>query len=221
MTTVQTSDQISIKSRIKANPFLKRIALRMLAPKNEYRPRVWVKWVLNPLKHKRGKGSVIRNNTRTDLFPYNNFSIGEFAIIEDFTTINNAVGDVTIGDKTIVGIGSVIIGPVSIGNNVMIAQNIVISGLNHGYEDVNLPPSEQDVTCNPIIISDNVWIGANSVITAGVTLGKHCVIGAGSIVTKNVPAYSVAVGNPARVIKRYNSLNKIWEHQNQQNQPNA
>lgn len=212
--TVQTGDNISIKSKIKANPFLKKIALRMLVPKNEYRPRVWVKWILNPLKHKRGKGSVIRSNSRTDLFPYNNFSIGDYAIIEDFTTINNAVGEVSIGNKSIVGIGSVIIGPVSIGNNVMIAQNIVISGLNHGYEDITLPPSEQAVTCKPIIISDNVWIGANSVITAGVTLGKHCVIGAGSIVTKSIPEYSVAVGNPARVIKRYNSLNNIWENQN-------
>lgn len=211
--TIQTSEHLSIKSRIKANPFLKRIALRLLVPKNEYRPRVWVKWILNPLKHKRGKGSVIGSVSRTDLFPYNNFSIGDQTIIEDFTTINNAVGDITIGNKTIVGIGSVIIGPVSIGNNVMIAQNIVISGLNHGYEDVTIPPSEQDVTCKLIIISDNVWIGANSVITAGVTLGKHCVIGAGSIVTKNIPDYSVAVGNPARVIKKYNKVNKNWENQ--------
>lgn len=211
--SVQPVNHISVKSRIKASPFLKKIALRALIPKNDFMPRVWVKWILNPLKHKRGKGSVIRSNSRTDLFPYNNFSIGENAIVEDFTTINNAVGDVSIGNRTIVGIGSVIIGPVTIGNNVMIAQNIVISGLNHGYEDVTVPPSEQKVTCKPIIISDNVWIGANSVITAGVTLGKHCVIGAGSIVTKSIPDYSVAVGNPARVIKKYNIVNKNWENQ--------
>ncbi|MEJ7779624.1 MAG: acyltransferase [Daejeonella sp.] len=209
--TVQTGDHISIKSKIKANPFLKKIALRMLIPKNEYRPRVWVKWLLNPLKHKYGRGAVIRSCTRTDLFPYNNFSLGQYSVIEDFTTINNAVGDVIIGDKSIVGIGSVIIGPVTIGNNVLIAQNIVMSGLNHGYEDVTVPPSAQEVTCKPIIISDNVWIGANSVITAGVTLGKHCIIGAGSIVTKSVPEYSVAVGNPAKVIKKYNNMNKNWE----------
>lgn len=212
---VQTGNHISIKSRIKANPFLKKIALRMLIPKNEYRPRVWVKWFLNPLKHKRGRSSVIRSGTRTDLFPYNNFSIGKYSVIEDFATVNNAVGDVIIGEKTIVGIGSVIIGPVTIGNNVLIAQNIVMSGLNHGYQDVDIPPSEQDVTCDRILISDNVWIGANSVITAGVTLGKHCIIGAGSVVTKNVPEYSVAVGNPARVIKKYNSLSKHWESPNQ------
>lgn len=202
---------MSIKSRIKSNATLKKIAIRLLTPKNEYRPRIWVKWFLNPFKHKRGQGSVIRPSTRTDLFPYNNFSLGNYSVIEDFTTINNAVGDVTIGDKTIIGIGSVVIGPVAIGNNVLIAQNIVMSGLNHGYEDINLPPSEQDVTCKQIIINDNVWIGANSVITAGVTLGKHCVIGAGSIVTKSIPEYSVAVGNPAKIIKKYNTISKNWD----------
>lgn len=202
---------MSVKSKIKSNPVLKSLALRLLIPQNEYRPRLWVKWFLNPFKHKRGKGAIIRSSARTDLFPYNNFSIGSYSIVEDFTTINNAVGDVTIGDKTIVGIGSVVIGPVDIGNNVMIAQNIVMSGLNHGYQDVSLPPSDQGVTCKTITISDNVWIGSNSVITAGVTLGKHCVIGAGSVVTKSVPPYTVVVGNPARVIKKYNDASNSWE----------
>lgn len=202
---------MSVKQKIKSNPLLKSLALRLLIPKNEYRPRLWVKWFLNPFRHNHAKGSIIRNSARTDLFPYNKFSLGSYSIIEDFTTVNNAVGDVIIGNKTIVGMGSVIIGPVEIGNNVMIAQNIVMSGLNHGYQDVNLPPSEQKVSCNEIKISDNVWIGSNSVITAGVTLGKHAVIGAGSVVTKNVPSYAVAVGNPARIIKKYNSATNDWE----------
>jgi acetyltransferase-like isoleucine patch superfamily enzyme len=61
------------------------------------------------------------------------------------------------------------------------------------------------------VVEDNVWIGANSVITAGVTIGKNAIIGAGSVVTKNIPAYSVAVGNPARVIKQYNFETAAWE----------
>lgn len=202
---------MSVTQKIKSNPFLKSLALRLLIPKNEYRPRLWVKWLLNPFKHKHGKGSIIRNSARTDLFPYNKFSLGACSIIEDFTTVNNAVGDVIIGSKTIVGMGSVIIGPVEIGDNVMIAQNIVMSGLNHGYQDVNIPPSEQDVSLSDIKISDNVWIGSNSVITAGVTLGKHAVIGAGSVVTKSIPSYTVAVGNPARIIKKYNAETNNWE----------
>jgi acetyltransferase-like isoleucine patch superfamily enzyme len=146
-----------------------------------------------------------------DVFPFNQFVLGDSSIIEDFTTINNGVGDVVIGKKTIIGIGSVVIGPVTIGNNVMLAQNIVVSGLNHSYENVNVPTSLQAVTCKEISIGDDVWIGANSVITSGVQLGRHCVIGAGSVVTKDVPAFSIAVGNPAKIIKKYNFEDKLWE----------
>ncbi|MES2426932.1 MAG: acyltransferase [Bacteroidota bacterium] len=146
-----------------------------------------------------------------DVFPFNEFNLGERSVIEDFATINNGVGNVSIGDKSFIGMGNVIIGPVTIGNNVILAQNIVVSGLNHGYEDVNTPPSLQKTICKPIFIADDVWIGANSVITAGVTLGKHCVIGAGSVVTKDVPEFSVAVGNPAKIIKSYNAKSGNWE----------
>lgn len=61
--------------------------------------------------------------------------------------------------------------------------------------------AEAGVSTSPITINDNVWIGANATIAAGVTIGKHFVIGTGSVVTKDVPDYSVAVGNPAKVIK--------------------
>lgn len=201
----------SITSKIKANSVLKKLALRMLIPANQYRPRLWVKWILNPFKHKRGKGSVIQHRTRMDVFPYHKFELGDCSLIEDFSTVNNAVGDVLIGNKTIIGIGSTLIGPIIIGSDVMIAQNVVISALNHGYEEVSISPSHQKIICKEVLISDRVWIGANSVITAGVKLGKHSIIGAGSIVTKDVPDYSVAVGNPAKVVKQYNFKTELWE----------
>jgi acetyltransferase-like isoleucine patch superfamily enzyme len=146
-----------------------------------------------------------------DLFPFKNFKIGSNSIIEDFATINNGVGDVLIGSNTGIGLSNVIIGPVKIGDYVMLAQNIVISGLNHGYEDVTLPPRLQKVVTKQITIEDNVWIGANCVVTAGVTIGKHAVIGAGSVITKDIPEFSVAVGNPARVIKKYNFETSSWQ----------
>lgn len=146
-----------------------------------------------------------------DVFPFKQFNLGFKSLIEDFTTINNGVGDVIIGDRSIIGLGSTIIGPVTIGNDVMLAQNIVISGMNHGYEDIGIPPSRQKDICKQIIIADEVCIGANSVITAGVSLGKHCIVGAGSVVTKDIPAFSVAAGNPARVIKKYNTETKKWQ----------
>jgi len=202
---------MSIISRIKSSPKLKQIALSMLIPKNDFKPRLWVRWFLNPFKHSRGKASIIRWKTRMDLFPFNNFSLGEKSIIEDFATVNNGVGDVIIGNSTIIGMGCVIIGPAAIGNNVMLAQNIVVSGLNHGYEDVSIAPSLQKVSCKEITIEDDVWIGANSTITAGVTLGKHSIVGGGSVVTKDVPPFSIAVGNPAKIIKKYNFENELWE----------
>lgn len=202
---------MSIVDKIKSNPRLKSFALWMLMPKNQARPRLWVKVFLNPLKHKHGKGSLIRRRTRMDVLPFNYFEIGINSTIEDFSTINNGVGDVTIGDRTRIGLGCVLIGPVKVGNDIMFAQNIVVSGLNHGYRDINLPPSLQPVETKPIVIEDNVWIGANSVITAGVTVGKHCVIAAGSVVTKSIPPYSVAGGNPAKILRKYNFDSQIWE----------
>ncbi len=198
-------------STIKSNPKLKKFVHWLLIPRGQARPRFWVNAVVNPFFHKRGKGSVIRSNTRMDVFPFNNFELGAKSIIEDFATINNGVGDVIIGDNCGIGLSNVIIGPVTMGHYVMLAQNIVISGLNHGYEDVTMPPRIQKVVTKQITIEDSVWVGANSVITAGVTIGKHAVIGAGSVVTKDIPQFSVAVGNPARVIKKYNFTSESWE----------
>jgi len=202
---------MSVISKIKSNPALKSAALQLLIPANEHRPRLWVRLFLNPFKHKRGKGSVIRSQTRMDVFPFNQFSLGERSVIEDFSTINNGVGDVFIGDRTIIGLGNTVIGPVKIGNDVMFAQNIVVSAMNHGYEDISIPPSKQKDIIKLITIDDEVWIGANCVITIGVTIGKHSIVGAGSVVTKDIPPYCIAVGNPARVIKRYNSETSTWE----------
>jgi acetyltransferase-like isoleucine patch superfamily enzyme len=202
---------MSLVSYIKSSPALKRRVHWMIVIPNEARPRWWTRLLVNPFIHKKGKHAVIRRRTRIDVFPFNKFALGSNSVIEDFATINNGVGDVTIGNNTIVGISNVIIGPVSIGNEVMLAQNIVISGLNHAYEDVTMSPSRQKEVCKQVIISDEVWIGSNAVITAGVTLGRHCVIGAGSVVTKDVPEFSVAVGNPAKVIKKYDPLSGKWE----------
>lgn len=202
---------MSLVEKIKSNPRLKQLALWSLMPRNQARPRLWVKLFLNPFKHHKGKGSLIRRRTRIDVLPFNDFSLGRDSTIEDFATINNGVGPVYIGDRSRIGLGCVVIGPVTVGNDVMFAQNIVVSGLNHGYQDISLPPSLQAVETKPITIGDDVWIGANAVITAGVKIGKHAVIAAGSIVTKDVPDFSIVVGNPARIIKQYNPSSGKWE----------
>lgn len=202
---------MSLVETIKSNPKLKKFIHWMIIPKNDFRPRFWIRVFVNPLRNKRGKNTIIRRCARMDILPFNKFEIGSKSLIEDFCTINNGVGDVTIGNETIIGLGNTIIGPVIIGNGVMLAQNIVVSGLNHGYEDISISPSKQAVTTKLIIINDDVWIGANATITAGVSIGKHSVIGAGSVVVKDVPDYCIAVGNPARVIKKYNFETKLWD----------
>lgn len=200
----------SLKQRIKANQRLKRLVYWMIIPPHQAKPRKWVSWFVNPFFHKRGKASVIRSRTRMDVVPFNRFELGNFSTIEDFCTVNNAVGDVLIGDETRIGMGNVVIGPVSIGNAVIFAQNVVMSGLNHGYENIDLPIAHQRVTTAAIVVEDECWIGANAVLTAGVTIGKHSVVAAGAVVTKSIPPYSVAVGNPARVIKQYDFDKQEW-----------
>jgi acetyltransferase-like isoleucine patch superfamily enzyme len=200
-----------IISRIKSNVALKDFSLRLLMPKNQARPRLWVKLFLNPLAHKIGKGAIIRTRTRMDVLPFRAFILGDNSTIEDFSTINNGMGKVEIGSNSRVGISNVIIGPVTIGNHVIMAQNVVLSGLNHSYEDISMPISKQKCTTAEIIIEDEAWIGANAVITAGVKIGKHSVVAGGSVVTKDVPPYSIVGGNPARILKMYNPETGIWE----------
>ncbi|NAS32701.1 acyltransferase [Flavobacteriaceae bacterium R38] len=197
--------------KIKSNDRLKRLAHWSILIPNQARPRRWIKWFVNPLVHKRGAKSCIRRRTRLDVVPWNKFSLGEESTIEDFSAINNGVGDVFIGDRTRIGLSNTIIGPVKVGNDVRLAQNVVLSGLNHNYAEIDSPIHEQGVSTKPIEIEDESWIGANVVIVPGVTIGRHSIVAAGSVVTKNVPPYSVAVGNPARVLKQYDFETNQWK----------
>lgn len=201
----------SVIDKIKQDGRLKLFVINLISPKRNPRPRLWVKWFLNPFVHKRGKGSVIRSRrSRIDVFPWHKFEVGRYALIEDFTTINNGAGDVIIGDNARIGIGSVVIGPVSFGNKVGLGQHVFISGFNHGYSDAGRDSNEQDLVKKGVVIEDDTHIGANSVIVAGVHIGTRTQVGAGSVVTKDLPAYCVAAGNPARVLKRYDFEKKEW-----------
>jgi acetyltransferase-like isoleucine patch superfamily enzyme len=200
---------MGLKEKINSNPALKKLVHWMLIPTGDAVPRLWVKLFVNPFVHKHGKGSKIKR-ARMDVLPFNKFELGEKSTIEDYCSINNGVGDVFIGDNTLIGMSNVVIGPVTIGNNVIFAKGVVLSGLNHEYRDITMPISLQKTIVSQIIVEDDCWIGANTVITAGVTIGKHCVVAAGAVVTKSIPPYSVAVGNPARVIKKYDFTTNEW-----------
>ncbi|WP_316929397.1 acyltransferase [Niabella soli] len=184
---------------------------RLMMPKNDYRPRLWFRIFVIPFICKKGRGALIRKSVRLDLLPNNSCSIGDRTIIEDFSIINNTVGAVRIGSNSIIGLSNVVIGPVTVGNNVLFAQHVVLSGLNHNFQDVTIAPVQQGITTGEIIVEDDVWIGANATITAGIRIGRHAVIGAGSVVTKDVPPYSVVVGNPGKIIKQYNREENTWK----------
>jgi acetyltransferase-like isoleucine patch superfamily enzyme len=97
------------------------------------------------------------------------------------------------------------------GNGSGLGQHVFVSGFNHGYKDASINSSVQPLDIKPVIIEDEVHIGANSVVTAGVTIGTRTQIGAGSVVTKSIPPFSIAVGNPCKVIKRFNKETNQWE----------
>ena len=85
-----------------------------------------------------------------------------------------------------------------------------MSGLNHNFDDVTKPIVLQGFSKNEIIIDDGVWIGAGAIIMAGVHIGQNAVVGAGSVVTKNVEAFTVVVGNPARMVKKFDFTVNKW-----------
>ena len=196
---------------LKQHQNIKQLAHKLMVPKNQAKPRKWVSWFVNPFVHTKLSGATICKSVRLDVLPNRKFHLGKNSTIEDFSVVNNGVGDVYIGDRTRIGLGNTIIGPVMIEDDVIFAQNVVLSGLNHAYQDIETPIHKQPISTAQIIVKSGAWIAANSVITAGVTIGKNSVVAAGSVVTKNVPDYSVVAGNPARLIKQYNSETKTWE----------
>lgn len=89
---------------------------------------------------------------------------------------------------------------ISVGDFTMIGPNTVVVAFNHGFERTDVPMRLQRNVSESVMIEDDVWIGANCTICAGVRIGKGSIIGAGAVVTKDIPAYSIAAGIPARVV---------------------
>lgn len=132
-------------------------------------------------------------------------SIGKFAIIRPGNSYGGEIGEgLKIGNNSNIGPYSYIgcSGYIEIGDNVMISPRVSIYAENHVFERTDITLKEQGVQRQFVKIEDDCWIAANSIILAGVTIGKGSVIAAGSVVTKDVPPYSVVAGVPAVVIKQ-------------------
>ncbi len=157
-----------------------------------------------------GKNVVLKGNLKIGKYVkiesnvkiYNNTEIGDNVIIGDNVELrSNGSSFVKIGNKTSINRNSIVIGLVSIGDNCAIAPGCVIVGSNHNFKNRDLNIKSQGLSRKGINISNDVWFGANVVVLDGVNIGEGSVIGAGSVVTKSIPPYSIAVGNPCNVIK--------------------
>jgi acetyltransferase-like isoleucine patch superfamily enzyme len=119
-----------------------------------------------------------------------------------------------IGSYAGIGMGASISAAckVAIGDHVLLARNVYISDHAHAFENIELPIMHQGIKgIAPVSIGRNSWLGQNVVVLPGATIGEHCVIGANSVVNSSIPDFSVAVGAPARVVKRYNRETGAWE----------
>ena len=189
-----------IRGKLKDNPRLKGLVEWLIMNPVQTRPRWYVR-MLAPLYQHRGKCSKIHRSVRMDTPPYRKFSLGNYSVVESYSCINNAVGDVIIGDHTRVGLHNTVIGPVTIGSHVNLAQGITVTALNHNFAEKDLRIDEQGVSTNPVTIGNDIWIGANAVILPGVTIGDHAVVAAGAVVTKDIPPHTLVAGVPAKIIK--------------------
>lgn len=144
-----------------------------------------------------------------------NFNAGKQLRLEAWTEYENKKYDpiIKIGDNAIIGddnhIGS--INEIIIGDNLLTGSNVYITDHNHGNSDEAeclIPPVKRNLySKGSVYIGDNVWLGNNVVIMPNVTIGNGVVIGANSVVTKSVPDYCIAVGVPAKIIRRNNPQN--------------
>lgn len=152
-----------------------------------------------------------------ELSGLSNISIGKNVIIDKFAWLicNNKADmekKLTFGDGTKIGHFNHIVcyNGIHISENVLTADNVYISDNYHGFENIDIPIKFQDIKSKgEVFIGEGSWIGENTTILS-CRIGKHCVIGANSVVNKNIPDYSVAVGAPARVIKQYDFEKEEW-----------
>ena len=131
--------------------------------------------------------------------------IGANTLLEPHVWITApAPGRVRIGEGSFLNIGVMVaaVALVEIGSHCMLSNGCFVSDGNHRFDDPRTPvPWQGFTTKGPTRIGDNVWLGANVVVTSGVTIGERCVIGANSVVTQDIPPFSIAAGAPAKVLR--------------------
>lgn len=165
----------------------------------------WIRLPAELKGMKFGKDSFIGPGYDFLFVPLNNITLGDNVTVGQnawFQTI--PPGKITIGDRTQIGRNFAIsaIKKISIGKECLISYNVSIFDHDHEYKNPDVSPIYSGLTeAKPTVIDDFSFIGAHSFILRGVYLGKHCVVGANSVVTKSFPPYSLIAGNPAQFIR--------------------
>ena len=162
----------------------------------------------HPHKLYLGDNIVVDDNCVLDAKGTDNkgICIGNGVFIGRNSILSCKDGDIFIGDNSNISFNCEIFSAnfVKVGENVQIAAYSYLNGGNHNFERTDIPVLMQERSGKGIMLEDNVWLGANIKILDGVTIGKDTIVGAGAVVIKDLPAFSIAVGVPARVIrKRY------------------
>ena len=146
------------------------------------------------------------------LFGERSIEIGAGTVVGPYATLSAGVspahdlGDeavVRIGDRCLIGKGSGIVGHerIEIGDDVFTGHHVYITDANHGYEDPRQPIGQQFAPPRPVCIGGGSWLGHGTIVLPGARIGRHVVVGVGSVVTGALPDFCVAVGNPARVVR--------------------
>ena len=130
-------------------------------------------------------------------------TVGADAYFEPGVWLTSDQGRIAIGAGTFLNLNVMVaaVERVEIGDHCMLANGCMVTDGNHRFDDFERPvPWQGFTTKGPTILGDNVWLGANVVVTSGVTIGRRSVVGANSVVTDDIPPFSIAVGAPARVV---------------------
>lgn len=137
----------------------------------------------------------------------NNVRIRERAWIQSTSVLDDPGVGVTIGDDTYIGPGVILGagGGIRIGAHVNFGANVQLLAENHVFSNLEHTIQSQGVTRAGIVVEDDVWIGNSVIVLDGVTIGRGAVVGAGAVVTRSVPPFAIAAGNPARVIRQRSS----------------
>lgn len=165
-----------------------------------------------------GLGLRVRHGVRINV--PSRVVIGKRCVLDRYASIHinainpDTVPSLVIGDNVLIGTYSSIgcSNEIVIEDNVLLAPHVHLTDRNHSFEDVTLPINRQPaVSPGPIHIGADSWLGYGVQVMPNVRIGRHCVVAAGSVVTKDIPDYSVAAGIPAKIKKKYNFETSQWE----------